>query len=170
MIGTETLCNLFSTLKPSTKSIKALYQKLREHIKQQLIAIAQYKAFHSYQHEGESLSAFYAALRRLSMDCEFKTFLDESLMIYLYAICWVIRQRLFSEKTLELTTAVQMTMNMEQVSLETQAIKDVKTLERSSNDVESTCSSSKTLVKTNVSGANRNFILLITYVTMCQHV
>lgn len=44
VIGTKTyrlLHNLFTPVKPSTKNIKALYQKLRENIKPQLIVISQ---------------------------------------------------------------------------------------------------------------------------------
>ena len=143
VMGSETyslLRNLLTPEVPSKKTIKVLYEKLKEHLKPKPIVIARRYVFHSRdQHEGESLNEFYAALRKLSLDCEFKTFLDESLRDRF--ICGMrsdrIRQRLFTEKTLELKVAVQTAINMEQASLETQAMKNDHLSEKSSgNDVE----------------------------------
>ena len=83
VIGNEAyslLRNLFAPEKPSSKTVQVLYGKLKEHLKAEPIVIAKRYYFHSRsQRNGESLNEFYAALRNLSWDCDFKGFLDESL-------------------------------------------------------------------------------------------
>ena len=124
--------------KPSAKTVQVLYGKLKEEFKPKPITKRYY--FHSHsQRSAESLNEFYAALRNLSLDCDFKGFLDESLRDRF--ICGMrsdrIRQRLLTEKTLRLTDAVQTAITMEQAALENEVMKrDGKRTEKETNDVE----------------------------------
>ena len=83
VIGSETYSLLRSLLAldvPSTKSVQILYGRLKDHLKPQPILIAKrYKFYTPDQKQDKSVSEYIAELRKLSLYCEFKAFLDDAL-------------------------------------------------------------------------------------------
>ena len=106
VIGSETYSLLRSLLAPdvpSTKSVQILYGRLKGHLKPQPILIAKrYKFCTRDQKQDESVSEYIAELRKLSLYCEFKAFLDDALRDKF--VCGFkksnIRRRLLTEKAL----------------------------------------------------------------------
>lgn len=103
IIGGETymlLQNLVSPEKPGDKTIRELMGILNTRLNPTPIIIAeQFKFYQRTQQEGETLSHYIAALRRLSENCEFKRFLNEAIRHKF--VCSIssetIRTRLLSE-------------------------------------------------------------------------
>ena len=83
IIGDETyslLRSLLAPAKPNTKSYEDLANILNDHLKPKPVVIAErYKFYERSQKENETVSEFLAAIRKLSIKCEFQDFLDEAL-------------------------------------------------------------------------------------------
>ena len=128
VIGTDTyslLRSLVAPETPSSKSVETLFEILKEHLKPQLITIAErYKFYCRDQHENESISNYVAELRKLTLNCNFREFLDEVLQDRI--VCGLIsnstRRRLLAERTLTLKTAINFAKTLESAEVETQLI------------------------------------------------
>ena len=110
---------------PSTKSVQILCGRLKDHLKRQPILIAKrYKFYTRDQKQDESVSEYIAELRKLSLYCEFKAFLDDALRDKF--VCGLkksnIRRRLLTEKALTLQTAVEIAKNLDQAEFENEFI------------------------------------------------
>ena len=83
VIGDETyslLRSLLAPTKPHTKSSGELTKVLIDHHTPKTIAIAErFRFYDRSQREGESISGFLAAIRKLSIHCEFDAFLGQAL-------------------------------------------------------------------------------------------
>ena len=100
----------------SSKSVETLFEILKEHLKPQPITIAErYKFYCRDQHGNESVSDYVAELRKLTLNCHFKRFLDEVLRDRF--VCGLIsnstRRRLLAERTLTLKTAINFAETLE---------------------------------------------------------
>ena len=119
LIGKDTysiLNSLTAPDKPSTKKAEELNDILREHFEPKPIVISErYKFYNRAQKDGESLAQFIAELRKLTIHCEFKGFLEEALRDRF--VCGLtdsgIRKRLLTEKKLDLKSAISLAKNME---------------------------------------------------------
>jgi len=82
-IGSKTyivLRDLLAPAKPSEVKLQVLVKTLRDHYEPNPIVMAE--RFHFYkreQHEGESVAAYSAALKKCSEHCAFVAFLEEAL-------------------------------------------------------------------------------------------
>ena len=108
---------------PSSKSVETLFEILKEHLKPQPITIVErYKFYCRNQHENESISDYVAELRKLTLNCNFREFLDEALRDRF--VCGLInnstRRRLLAERTLTLKTAINFAKTLESAEVETQ--------------------------------------------------
>ena len=120
VIGEETyslLRKLLSPDVPASKSVKALSEKVKNHLQPQPIVIAErYKFYNRNQKEDETISDYIAELRKLTLNCDFQTFLDDALRDKF--ICGInkqdIRRRLLHQRTITLATAVQLAKLFEQ--------------------------------------------------------
>ena len=109
---------------PSSKSVETLFEILKEHLKPQPITIAErYKFYCRDQHENESISDYVAELRKLTLNCNFREFLDEALQDRF--VCGLISnstRRLLAKRTLTLKRAINFTQTLESAEVETQLI------------------------------------------------
>ena len=133
LIGKETyslLSSLMTPDKPSSKKADELSKILSDHLQPVPIVIAErYKFYSRVQEESESVANYVAELRRLTIHCDFKTFLDEALRDKF--VCGLtdsaIRKRLLTEKKLTLTSAVDMAKTMERSASENKLMEpDIK--------------------------------------------
>ena len=134
VIGNETyslLRNLLALESLAGKTVKMLSETLIDHLKPQFIIIAEhYKFYCRDQLENETITNYLAELRKLTLNCDFKDFLDQALRD-----CFVgslqnnsIQQRLLSERKLILKSAIELANTMENADLEMQIIsRDIKT-------------------------------------------
>ena len=124
-IGSDTyslLRNLLAPVSRSTKTVEELFETLKEHLKLQTIVIAErYKCYRSDQKENETISDYIAALRKLTLNCNFREFLDEALRGRF--VCGLIndsiRRRLLAERTLTLKMAIDLAKTFESAEVET---------------------------------------------------
>ena len=83
VIGNETyslLRNLLAPESPVGKTVKTLSETLIYHLKLQPIIIAEpYKFYCRNQSENENITEYLAELRKLTLNCDFKDFLDQAL-------------------------------------------------------------------------------------------
>ena len=83
VIGNETyslLRNLLAPESPVGKTVKTLSETLIYHLKLQPIIIAEpYKFYCRNQSENETITEYLAELRKLTLNCDFKDFLDQAL-------------------------------------------------------------------------------------------
>ena len=134
VIGNETYSlsrNLLAPESPAGKTVKTLSETLIDHLKPQPIIIAErYKFYCRDQSENETVTKYLAELRKLTLNCDFKDFLDQALR-YRF-VCGLqnnsIRRRLLAERKLTLKPAIELAKAMENADLETQIIStDIKT-------------------------------------------
>ena len=135
VIGNETsyslLRNLLALESLTGKTVKMLSETLIDHLKPQSIIISEHNKFYCRdQMENETITKYLAELRKLTLNCDFKDFLDQALRD-----CFVgslqknsIQQRLLSERKLILKSAIELANAMENADLEMQIIStDIKT-------------------------------------------
>ena len=119
------LRNLVAPETPSSKSVETLFEILKEYLKPQPITIAErYKFYCRDQHQNESISDYVAEVRKLTLNCNFREFLDKALRDRF--VCGLIsnstRRRLLAERTLTLKTAINSAKTLESAEVETQLI------------------------------------------------
>ena len=111
------LRDLVSPSKPSDKTLDELITVLERHLSPQPLVIAERFQFHTrVQGEGEDISAFILALRKLSSTCDFGNFLDQALRDRL--VCGLkdpaIQKKLLAEsKDLTFSKAGEISLGME---------------------------------------------------------
>ena len=115
------LRSLLSPVKPNTKTYTELVTTLTDHLKPKPVIIAErYKFYERIQNTDESISEFIAALRKLSIKCEFREFLNEALRDKL--VCGLrngkVRKRLLIEKDLTLDKAIEISKSLGGVEIE----------------------------------------------------
>ena len=119
LIGEQAYSLLRSVLapeKPNTKSYEELSKTLCDHLKPKPLVIAErYKFNDRKQHEGEDLSGFIAAIRKMSVTCDFGDFLEEALRDRLIHGMQNdrIRKRLLIEKDLDFRKAIEISRSLE---------------------------------------------------------
>ena len=124
-IGSDTyslLRNLLAPVSASTKTVEELFETLKEHLKPQTIVIAErYKCCCRDQKENETISDYIAVLRKLTLNCNFREFLDEALRgrVVCGLINDSIRRRLLAERTLTLKMAIDLAKTFESAEVET---------------------------------------------------
>ena len=83
VIGDEAyslLRSLLAPTRPNTKSSEELARTLADHLKPKPVVIAErFKFYERAQAESETISDFLAAIRKLSINCEFEEFLEQAL-------------------------------------------------------------------------------------------
>ncbi|XP_073963079.1 uncharacterized protein [Choristoneura fumiferana] len=112
----ELLVNLCTPKKPTTHSFQEITAILEKHLQPKPSVLAErFKFRQRKQGNGENLAEYVAVLKRMSKTCEFGNWLEESLRDQL--VCGisseVIRQRLFTEDTLDFVKAYRMAVSME---------------------------------------------------------
>ncbi|XP_061716815.1 uncharacterized protein LOC133524702 [Cydia pomonella] len=112
----ELLVNLCTPDKPSTKTFTQVTSILEKHLQPKPSILAErFKFRHRKQSANESISEYVAVLKRMSKHCEFGTWLEESLRDQL--VCGLqsetIRQRLFTEESLDFAKAYKLAVSME---------------------------------------------------------
>ena len=128
VIGNETyslLRNLLAPKSPAGKTVKALWETLTDHLKPQPIITAErYKFYCRDQSENETITEYLAELRKLTLNCHFKDFLDQALRDYFVSGFQInsIWRRLLAERKLTLKSAIELAKTMENADLETQII------------------------------------------------
>ena len=128
LIGKETynlLNSLMAPNKPASKKAEELNEILRGHLEPKPIVIAErYKFYTRTQAESESIAVYIMELRKLTIHCEFKGFLDEALRDKF--VCGLhnagIRKRLLTEKKLDLNTAINLAKTMESAKKESKGM------------------------------------------------
>ena len=116
---------------PAGKTVKTLSETLRNHLKPQPIIIAERYLFYCRdQSENESITEHLADLRKLTLSCDFKDFLDQAFRDRF--VCGLqnnsIRWRLLAKRKLNLKSVIELAKAMENTNLETQIIStDIKT-------------------------------------------
>ena len=83
VIGNETHSlsrNLLAPESPAGKTVKTLSETLTDHLKPQPLIIAErYTFYFRDQSENETITEYLAELRKLTLNCEFKDYLDQAL-------------------------------------------------------------------------------------------
>lgn len=128
-IGASTytlLSDLVSPTAPGEKSFDDLCAALRNHFEPRRSTIAERFHFHKRdQAAGESIAEFDAALRRLSIHCQFGETLEDSLRDRF--VCGLrhepIQRRLLAETSLTYSKALDIARGMESAEKETKAFK-----------------------------------------------
>ena len=118
VIGNETyslLRNLLAPKSPVGKTVKTLSETLIYHLKLQPIIIAErYKFYCRNQSKNETITEYLAELRKLTLNCDFKDFLDQALRDRF--ACGLqnnsIRRRLLEERKLTLKSATELGKTM----------------------------------------------------------
>ena len=113
---------MLAPVSPSTKTVEELFETSKEHLKPQPIVIAErYKFCCRDQKENETISDYIAVLRKLTLNCNFREFLDETLRDRF--VCGLIngsiRRRLLAEQTLTLKIAIDLAKTLESAEVET---------------------------------------------------
>ena len=128
VIGNETyslLRNLIAPESPAWKTVKTLSETLIDRLKPQPIIVAEhYKFYCRDESENETITEYLAELRKLTLNCHFKDFLDQALRDYFVSGFQInsIWRRLLAERKLTLKSAIELAKTMENVDLETQII------------------------------------------------
>ena len=125
LMGNKTyglLRNLAAPAKPSTLSFKTIVDTLQKHLSPKPLLIAERFRFHKRnQLEGETVSTYLAELKKLSLNCEFGTNLNDALRDRL--VCGLhnelIQKRLLSEPDLSLAKASEIAFAMEAAAKDT---------------------------------------------------
>ena len=125
LMGNKTyglLRNLAASAKPSTLSFKTIVDTLQKHLSPKPLLIAERFRFHKRnQLEGETVSTYLAELKKLSLNCEFGTNLNDALRDRL--VCGLhnelIQKRLLSEPDLSLAKASEIAFAMEAAAKDT---------------------------------------------------
>ncbi|XP_061909872.1 uncharacterized protein K02A2.6-like [Entelurus aequoreus] len=145
VIGPKTFTLLRSILqpeKPGSKTYKNIVDILTKHFSPKPLVIAERFRFHRrHQEEGESVTMFMAALRKLAEHCEFGDTLSDALRDRL--VCGLANEaaqkRLLTESDLTLEKAINVSVSMEMASREAQQL-HVKVHKLSINqDVQGPC-------------------------------
>ncbi|XP_061904359.1 uncharacterized protein K02A2.6-like [Entelurus aequoreus] len=145
VIGPKTFTLLRSILqpeKPGSKTYKNIVDILTKHFSPKPLVIAERFRFHRrHQEEGESVTMFMAALRKLAEHCEFGDTLSDALRDRL--VCGLANEaaqkRLLTESDLTLEKAINISVSMEMASREAQQL-HVKVHKLSINqDVQGPC-------------------------------
>ena len=100
----------------STRTVEELFEILKEHLKPQLIVIAErYKFYCRDQKENETISDYITVLWQLTLNCNFREFLDEALQDRF--VCGLINgsihRQLLAERTLTLKIAIDLAKTLE---------------------------------------------------------
>ena len=108
---------------PARKTVKMLSETLIDHLKLQPIIIAEgYKFYCRDQSENETITEYLAELRKLTLKCGIKNFLDQALRDRF--VCGLqnnsIRRRLLAERKLTLKLAIELAKTIKNADLETQ--------------------------------------------------
>ena len=125
------LRNLLAPKPPAGKTVKTLSEILINHLKPQPIIIAERYLFYCRdQSENESITEHLADLRKLTLSCDFKDFLDQAFRDRF--VCGLqnnsTRRRLLAKRKLNLKSVIELAKTMENANLETQIIStDIKT-------------------------------------------
>ena len=125
LMGNKTyglLRNLAAPAKPSTLSFKTIVDTLQKHLSPKPLLIAERFRFHKRnQLEGETVSTYLAELKKLSLNCEFGTNLNDALRDRL--VCGLhnelIQKRLLSEPDLSLAKGSEIAFAMEAAAKDT---------------------------------------------------
>ncbi|XP_061704165.1 uncharacterized protein K02A2.6-like [Cydia pomonella] len=112
----ELLVNLCTPDKPITKTFTEVAAILERHLQPKHSELAErYKFRQRKQSSSESVAEYVAVLKKMSITCEFGTWLEESLRDQL--VCGMhsetIRQRLFTEEGLDFGKAYKLAVSME---------------------------------------------------------
>ena len=113
-IGSDTyslLRNLLAPVSPSTKIVEELFETLKKHLKPQPIVITErYKFYCRDQKENETISDYIAVLRKLTLNCNFREFLDQALRgrFVCGLINGSIHRRLLAEQTITLKMVINL--------------------------------------------------------------
>ena len=116
---------------PVGKTVKRLSETLIYHLKLQPIIIAErYKFYCRNQSENETITEYLAELRKLTLNCDFKDFLDQALRDRF--VCGLqnnsIKRRLLAERKSTLNSAIGLAKTMKNADIETQIISaDIRT-------------------------------------------
>ena len=118
---------LVSPEKPSNMKIDALNKVLHDHQQPSTILIAErYKFYKRDQDERETITDYVAALRKLSLHCEFKEFLNDALRDKF--VCGIrdhnIRKRLLVERKLDVKSALELAKSLEKSAAESRAMEN----------------------------------------------
>ena len=125
VVGPQTyslLRNILTPDLPSTKTYDELVGALKNHFSPKPLVIAERFKFHTRsQKEGESISDYIVALKKLATKCEFGQFLSEALRDRL--VCGlrsgVIQKKLLAERDLTLKSATDIALGMEMAARNT---------------------------------------------------
>ena len=107
--------------------IDALNKVLHDHLQPSTILIAErYKFYKRDQDERETITDYVAALRKLSLHCEFKEFLNDALRGKF--VCGIrdhnIRKRLLVERKLDVKSALELAKSLEKSAAESRAMEN----------------------------------------------
>ena len=116
---------MLAPVSPSTKIVEELFEILKEHLKPQPIVIAErYKFYCRDQKENETISDYIAVLRKLTLNCNFREFLDEVLRGRF--VCGLINgsthRRLLAEQTITLKMAIDLAKTLKSAEVETKSM------------------------------------------------
>lgn len=119
------LRDLLQPTKPGEKTYPEIVKVLSDHFSPKPLLIAERFRFHKRdQEEGESVSLFVAALRKLAEHCEFGNVLNDTLRDRL--VCGLkdeaAQKRLLTTKNLTLDKAISISLSMEMASKEAQQL------------------------------------------------
>lgn len=128
VIGPKTfnlLRNLVQPATPGSKTFDEIVDTLTKHFSPKPLVIAERFRFHKRnQEEGESVTVFVAALRKLAEHCEFKDALNDTLRDRL--VCGLrneaAQKKLLTEIDLTLEKAINISVTMEMASKEAQQL------------------------------------------------
>ena len=129
VIGTKNygiIKSLVAPALPKEKSYAELEAKLKAHFQPKPLVIAErFRFYQRTQAAGESALDYIAELRRLAITCEFGDFLDQALRDRF--VCGLhaesIQKKLLSEKSLDITKAVELARGMEVAAAEIKGLK-----------------------------------------------
>ena len=116
------LKSLTAPVKPATLKFDEIVQVLTDHLAPKPLVIAErFRFYKRAQGPDESISAYVAALRRLTQHCEFGTFLEDAMRDRL--VCGLrashIQKRLLSEPKLTYKRALETALSMEVAAKDT---------------------------------------------------
>lgn len=119
------LRNLLQPTKPGTKTYQEIVDMLGRHFSPKPLVIAERFRFHRRsQEEGESVTMYVAALRKLAEHCDFKDTLNDTLRDRL--VCGLgneaAQKKLLTESDLTLEKAINISVTMEMATKEAQQL------------------------------------------------